>query len=177
MRDKIQKKYGSKVSIIFNEKNLGLYKSIDNMYKQVSTEYIFHSEDDWRFTTNPNFIRDSISILEERKDINQIWIRNDIEKSWIEDELLTTENGIQYKMVKNNHFGGWCGFSHNPGVRRKSDYDRMFPEGYASFIIPDKPAVFTEHACNTHAMNNGYRAATLINTSCQHIGHGRTTLK
>lgn len=176
MKEKILSVYGDRVELIFNEINLGPYKSIDKMYQQVDTEYIFHSEDDWRFDTNPNLVKDSIDILEERRDVNQIWVRNDIDRSWIETTVHNTNTNVPYQMVKNNHLGGWCGFSHNPGLRRKDDYLRMFPEGYAAFIAKDKPAVYTEHRCNTHAMNQGYRAASLVNTSCVHIGGGRTTI-
>jgi len=179
MRNKILSIYGDKVELIFNPSNLGPYRSIDNMYKMVNTEYIFHSEDDWEFISNPNFLKESLDILEERHDIHQIWIRKDYHShEWIESEINSTKNGTQFKMLKVPHCGNWCGFSHNPGLRRKSDYLNMFPNGYSEFILPDKKAVFTEHNCNLHAMEQGYRAASLIETdcSCVHIGGGRTTL-
>jgi len=176
MKDKIFGAYGDKVQLIFNDVNLGPYRSIDKMYQQVETEYIFHSEDDWKFNTNSNLVKDSIEILEERKDINQVWVRTDIDRSWIENEINNTSTNVPYQMVKNNHLGDWCGFSHNPGLRRKSDYLNMFPGGYSSLIINNQPAVNTEHNCNIHAGKQGYRAASLVNTSCVHIGAGRTTI-
>lgn len=177
MKEKILHNFGDMVELIYNEVNLGPYKSIDKMYSMVETEYIFHSEDDWRFDSNPNFMTESIDVLEERKDIHQVWIRKDIDWSWIEPDILGTTNNAKYRMVKCPHLGGWCGFSHNPGLRRKSDYDKMFPNGFAEFIKPNEKAVHTELACNTNAMNKGYRVATLINTSCVHIGGGgRSTI-
>ena len=49
MITKIEKK------IIYNDVNIGQCKSIDKAYELVDTEYIFHCEDDWEFTS-PNFI-------------------------------------------------------------------------------------------------------------------------
>ncbi len=177
MKDKILKKYGSKIELIFNDVNLGPYKSIDKLYAQVDTEYIFHSEDDWKFGNNPDFIKESLDILETNKNVNQVWVRKDIDWSWIEPTTFGTVNYTKYKMVKCPHLGGWCGFSHNPGLRRKSDYTRIFPNGFAECILPNEKAVHTELACNIRAMNQGYRAATLINTACTHIGGGgRSTI-
>lgn len=176
MRDNILSKYGDRVKLIFNPVNLGIYKSIDNIYNIVSSEYIFHCEDDWRFESNHNFMQDSLNILEEKKDIHQVWIRKDAHPSWIEHNLYTTPSGTRYKMMKNPHCGDWCGFSHNPGLRRLSDYKKMFPNGFSEFILSNQKAVFTEHNCNLHAAKQGYRAAILENKTCVHIGDGRSTI-
>ncbi len=178
MKKLILDRFGNKIELIFNETNLGLYRSIDNMYKQVTTEYIFHTEDDWEYNGNNHFIQESLSILEERKDLHQVWVRKDYQNNvdFIEPQVLSTKDNVNYKMVKTDCGGGWGGFNHNPGLRLKVDYDNMFPNGYAGLIIKDKPAVFTEHACSIHAGKLGYRAATLLNSPCVHIGGGRTTL-
>jgi hypothetical protein len=100
MQQQILNAYGSKIELIFNTVNLGPYKSIDNMNKQVETEYIFHCEDDWLFRGNPDFIKNSMDILEERKDVNQVWlISENVHPHAIEKQLLHTTTGIPYKMV------------------------------------------------------------------------------
>lgn len=177
MRDKILSKYGDRIELIFNETNLGPFKPIDKMYSMVDTEYIFHSEDDWKYEGPANFIEQSLDILEERKDIHQVWMRKGIELSWIEKQSHLTKNKTEYRMVKNPHLDVWCGYSFNPGLRRKSDYDRMFPNGCSEFIVPGEFAGLTELKCNLHAAKQGYRAASLLKGSCVHIGDGRTTLK
>ena len=65
----------SDYTLIFNEENLGTFKSIDKAYSQVNTPYIFHLEDDWKFVRE-GFIEDSMKILEHNnpKVIN-VWIR------------------------------------------------------------------------------------------------------
>lgn len=178
MKNKILSTYGNKVELIFNEKNLGLYKSIDNMYNSVNTEYIFHMEDDWIVGPHPNFIKDSMDILDERSDINQVWIRSISEfPQWIEPEINTTSTKVDYRLVMRNHLGSWSGFSFNPGLRRKSDYVKMFPNGYSYFADPNVFQGTPEFTCNNHAIIFDYRAAILTNSKCIHIGGGRTTLK
>jgi hypothetical protein len=176
MQNLIMNNYGNKVELIFNTVNLGPYRSIDNMYNKVNTEYIFHCEDDWVFNKNPFFIKDSMDILEERKDVNQVWIISEnVHPHAIEQQLLMTSTNVPYKMVNGNHGGGWCGFSGNPGLRRKSDYLRIFPNGLSEFIVPGKPIVNTEYNCNVNAGKHGYRAAILVNDACHHIGYGHST--
>lgn len=176
MQNKISSKYKDKVELIFNPVNLGIYKSVDNMYNLVNTEFIFHCEDDWVFSSNPNFIQESVDILNERSDIHQIWIRKDTPNDWIESTELSTKNNTKFNFMKEMHCGDWNGFSHNPGLRRLSDYKLMFPNGYKEFILLNKKSVFTEHNCMLNTKKFNYRAAIIKNRACVHIGDGRTTI-
>jgi len=176
MKDKILNKYGNKIKLIFNEVNLGPYKTFDNMYQQATSKFIFHCEDDWLFESNPNFMKDSIDILNERDNVHQVWIRKTDVDAWLEKQSLMTSTKVLYKMVKSPHLGDWCGFSGNPGLRRKADYDRIFPNGYSEFKVPGFVGL-TEHNCNLHAAKHGWRAASLTNAAIVHIGNGRTTIK
>lgn len=176
MRQKISDTYGDKIEIIFNEVNKGLFKSLDHMYNQVNTNYIFHCEDDWAFQGNSYFLNQSFEILENRPDVHQVWIRpiNTL-PGWVENGSFKTPDGLEYRMMASPHLGDWCGFSFNPGLRRLSDYKRMFPNGYSEFILSDKSIVYSEHNCNKIAAQQGYRAAILINGACDHIGQGQST--
>lgn len=177
MKQQILDAYGDKVELIFNEVNQGIYRSIDNMYNKVTTEYLFHCEDDWLFEPgNPNFLKESVDILEERKDIHRVCIRKDLQWDWIETNDQSTSTGVTFNLLKDPHCGDWNGFSNNPGLRRLSDYKRMFPNGMVEFILPDKAAVFTEHNCMLNSKKFGYRAALLKNRVCRHIGDGRSTI-
>ena len=177
MLNNIKNYFKDKVEVVFNPINLGAYKSIDNMYNMVNTEYIFHSEDDWHYSSNKNFIQESLNILDERKDLHQIWLRSINEfPSWIDPVTYKTSFGTSYKIVKYPHCGNWCGFSLNPGLRRLDDYKKMFPNGYAEFIAKGKFSGESELNCNNHAAKQGYRAAILVNHTCKHLGYGRTVL-
>jgi hypothetical protein len=179
MKNKILSKYSDKIEFIFNETNLGPFVTFDNMYKSITTPFIFHCEDDWSFAGNANFMQHSMDILEENSNIHQIWIRKDIDWNWVETEVHSTKSNVNFRMMKNPHLGTWCGFSGNPGLRRKIDYDRIFPNGYAHFVTPKTWGGEIELRCNNHAASQGYRAATLLepNTVCSHLGANRTTLK
>ena len=168
--------YGDKVKVIFNSINLTPARCIDKMYHLATTEYLFHCEDDWKFDGNPNFIKDSMDILEERKDIYQIWIRHpNTHHHPMIPGVFTTSTGVWYTVLINDCWGDWCGFGWNPGLRRKSDYLKMFPNGFSEFILPNQRIVLTEYECNKYARKCGYRAASLVNTSCYHIGDQRST--
>lgn len=184
LHDRIRKEFGSKIDLIFNDKNLGQLQSIDKMYSTVNTEYIFHSEDDYKYSGNPNFIQDSIDILEERQDVKQIWLRhlNNYAVSHgaagvkqFEKEVLYTKTKVPYRMLTPIHCGNWCGFSFNPGLRRLADYKKFFPKGYSFHITPGEKAVQSEYACNKHVMKLGYRAALLVNGACSNMGAGVST--
>jgi len=175
MKSKIEKRYGNKIELIFNNKNLGLLQSIDNMYNMVKTEYIFHCEDDWLFRNNSFFVSNSVDILDEYKNINQVWLIPG--EDWLEEQLLKTKTNVQFRYVKVPHCGAWCGFSFNPGLRRLSDYKRLFPEGFIKYIVPNKAIVHSECSCNKHALKEGYRTVALINHACEHIGSKQSTYK
>ena len=80
-------------------------------------------------------------------------------------------------MVKQSHFGDWCGFSFNPGLRRLSDYKRIFPNGFEEHNKHGTNSVLSEHECNQVACAQGYRAAILNNRVCRHLGEGKSTYK
>ena len=171
--------YGDRVEVIFNDHNIGQLASIDKVYNLVDSEYIFHCEDDWTFTGMPGFIEKSLDILEERKDIHQVWVRScapghrDNLNRVIEPKIYDTLSGTKYKLVMSPHDTNWCGFSWNPGLRRLSDYKRMFPNGFSPFAATGTQNkhelnAISECYCSKHAMTYGYRAATLLEEYCFH---------
>lgn len=161
-------KYGDKVDLIFNAKRIGQAPSLDRIYRTVYTQYIFHSEDDYLFDGNPNWLRESKEILDERSDLHQVWCRywDDYADNGgydqFETETFHTTTNVPYKLLK---IAGWCGFSWNAGLRRTADYLKMFPEGFGKFTGPESfiSGVQTEARCNEHARDQGYRGAILLN--------------
>jgi len=190
MRDSIAREYGDRIDLMFNEVNLGQPHSIDKAYRTITTDYIFHAEDDYLYFGNPNFIQDSICILEERSDVHQVWLRH-VENylvshgsealygedgtRFFEDDVLFTSTGVPYRMLRLPHWGAWCGFSWNPGLRRTADYHRLFPDGYGAHARPGTIGYEAEFLCNAHARENGYRAALLVNGACINVGHEAST--
>lgn len=113
----------------------GQLLNIDWAYSQVKTKYIFHCEDDWKFTA-PNFVEDSYRILEYFPDCLMVHLRShrdqwqvDFNRSWIEDKehkLVDDQGDLSYWRVRPwiQHDGGF-GFTFNPGLRRLSDYQKV----------------------------------------------------
>ena len=155
---------------ILNDENIGQVSSIDLAYAYVDTEYIFHCEDDWEFF-DTGFLKLSIELLKERSDIVNInlRVRFDGEKGSMHpiSEMMTTSSGIKYHEYLVNYLGAWHGFSWNPGLRRKKDYDLIKP--YKQHI--------EESGVGKKYKDLGYFAACLEKSYCKHIGTNSNTPK
>ena len=165
--NKIKKLY-SDATVIDNNKNIGQSRSIDKLLKNCLNEYIFHLEEDWLFDSESNnYIESSMKILKNNPDIHQVHIRhqNDDPHPCI-GEVNYIDN-VGFKFLDNNWRDTWTGFSFNPGLRRKSDLDKMFPNGLIEFK--------DEMQASIHTKKFNYRAVRLENTVCKHIGWGNRT--
>ena len=165
--NKIKKLY-SDATVIDNNKNIGQRRSIDKLLKNCLNEYIFHLEEDWLFDSESNnYIESSMKILKNNPDIHQVHIRhqNDDPHPCI-GEVNYIDN-VGFKFLDNNWRDTWTGFSFNPGLRRKSDLDKMFPNGLIEFK--------DEMQASIHTKKFNYRAVRLENTVCKHIGWGNRT--
>lgn len=112
--------------IIYNETNIGQIKSIDIAYSYVETEYIFHCEDDWEFY-DYGFIEISLDIIEQDKNIMCVWLREYKNFSVIRNGHRINEKIINNKYRLLGTIGVWRGFTFNPALRRKKDYDIVKP--------------------------------------------------
>lgn len=142
----------------------GLSGAIDYLITLVDTEYFFTMEDDWMFENNPNFIAESIAIL-NHTNCNQVWIRKESDTPHQMGTDVLDFNGIKYKIIP--VWNGWCGFSFNPTVRRKSDWKNMFPNGIAN----------TDEKVLNDMVIGSYKACILANHTVRHIGYSRHTHK
>lgn len=160
----IKEKYSKLATIIVNENTIGQRKSIDRLFNLCKNEYIFHLEDDWLFDCpkDSKYIEDSLTILKNREDIHQIWIRHDDDNPHKCVGDILEVNNVQFKIVDPNFRGMWNGFSWNPGLRRKSDLKRFFPNGVQEFKNELEAAKHTRHY--------NFTVAKLENTACRHIG-------
>ncbi len=172
----INKKWGHIFDeIIFHvgeRKGIGI---IDEAYELVDTEYIFHCENDWTFHLDKNrlgFIKDSIIILDKILDINQVWIRDhdDLTKHKPESAYTNNFSGFDGKALTRSYrnipyWGDWCGFSLNPGLRRKADYDKIKP--YAQF---KKESWVKSELEISKAYKKLYYKAVWLGNYCYHIG-------
>ncbi|MBD1398181.1 glycosyltransferase [Pontibacter sp. JH31] len=110
--------YGQFETIV-NPEQLGQQKSIDRAYSQVSTEYVFHCEDDWDFLRK-GFIEESLTLMEHNPKLITVWGRSADEypAGFFADEVREFQ-GIKYREVKKDIF------TLNPSLKRISDYHLM----------------------------------------------------
>ena len=163
----LYKKYSPNFIIIHNEVKKGQLKTIDKAYKRARNDFIFHIEDDWLFEGKNNYIERSLKILEDFSDIHQIWLRHEFDNPHKCRSEESDYNGIKAFDVEPNYLGCWNGFSFNPGLKRKSDYNLIFPDGYSEFK--------DERECALHSAKYNYKVIRLKETTCKHLGYGRST--
>lgn len=148
-----------KIYILNDARKIGQLKSIDMLMEHVDTEYVMHLEDDWEFY-HKGFVEKAIDILNEHRDIVQVWFRP--KKDGFRHNLLPlrhfTKNKTPFKLIeKTNHM---TGFTWNPHLRRLDDYKIPFSE------------IGKEYLIGKYYQN--YRTAILEEGYCRHIGGGRT---
>jgi len=155
------------IKIIGSTERVGLAVSLDKLMAEVQTEYVFSMEDDWYFAGNPFFLAQCVTLLTHMR-CDQVWVRD-----LRDHEHPTTTNFpkvcdyVPYYEIAKKYQGHWGGFSFNPSMRRTADYKRLFPNGYAEFG--------DEADCSRHVERIGYRALSLSNGACTHIGWNRHT--
>ncbi len=148
--------------------------AIDRMYKEVQTPYIFHFEDDWEFTKS-GFIAKSLDILESDPKICNVWIRkpNDRNGHPAFGSIRKANNGTMYQLMSPYFAGGkFRGFSFNPGLRRLSDYQLIGPYSSITTFDPHQP-LKSEMAVGQAYFRKNFRAATLLDGYCVHLGQNR----
>ena len=112
-----------KITLINQTTRVGQLENIYQAYEAVSTPYVFHCEEDWLFTS-PNFVNDSLNILENFKNCGMVHLRSHNELArQIGEEFVnpTTYEIVSIKYWKIHEYLKW-GYSYNPGLRRLEDY-------------------------------------------------------
>jgi hypothetical protein len=164
INDALQRKYRER-SILWlqNDARRGQLRSIDIAYAYANTEFIFHCEDDWRFFS-PGFMERSISVLDADPAILQVWLRrlDDTNTHPVLPDAHATPDGVPYRLLAVD-YGPWSGFSFNPGLRRRRDYERVAPY----------ERIGSEWALSICYRQLGYMAAILLHPAVEHIGWGR----
>ena len=150
-----------------NDPKLGQIKSIDKAYSFVSTDYIFHCEEDWEFYNN-DFIEKSISLLKEDSKIINVWLRelNDTNGHPVEDQLFISRSGLEYKKLITNYKQVWHGFTFNPCVKRMIDYK----------LVGSYDNVGHESAIGKLYYDDGYYAVIFTKGFLRHSGWYRRVL-
>ncbi len=102
---------------ISNGTRRGQIFSLDELYAEVETPYVFHLEDDWLFTRGEGFLRRSWNLLADFPQISTVSLRgNDCN-----GHPLAVDKMFHFPIQQPGWQGGWGGYSFNPGLRRLAD--------------------------------------------------------
>lgn len=152
-----------KIDWICGSKRVGQIVAIDTLVSSVKTPYYFHLEDDWEFL-QPDFIQDSLEVLEQHPKIIQCWLRGINDTN---GHPIIQYNGLfSYMSTKYE----WKGFSFNPAVRRLVDYTLY------NDICPFNPKdpAHSEKIIGNYYHKKGFRACILNRAYVKHVGNNRT---
>lgn len=149
--------------VLSGETRLGVMGSIDRLYAQVETPYIFHLEDDWEFD-GPIDWENAIALFEAQPEIANICVRafEEIKPKHRKHSDITALNESQFAVMRPEAHPEFYGWSPNPGLFRTQTYQR-----YAPFnrVLPDQMSAIIKR--------DGGRQAYLLPGVARHIGHGR----
>jgi len=172
------KKLFPNYNLILNEKNKGLVESIDMAYSQVTTPYIFHSEDDFNYI-KPGFIENCIKVMEHDPTIFRVGIRGQTHTNSL-DPIVHDVGGIGYRMAKfyswdvdahGNQF--WHGFGFQCGMIRKAHYDIVKP--YTKYSTPQEFITVRECRIGLAYYDLKLLAVSLTEDYALHTGGKRST--
>ena len=158
------------VEIIYNGKNMGHCYSIEKGYAKITTEYIFHCEEDWEFF-KPGFIEKSLEILEKDPSVITVQLRSHVNES---GHMVEEEDRGGYHYMTTFFLGVWHGFTLNPGLRRLSDYTKFAPWTESCKDIMWH-GIVDETCLSIFYYYKGYRGATTTDKDgfVKHIGWDR----
>lgn len=184
MKDQLLSKYQDRISLIYNDPHIGQIPSIDKMYAEVKSDYILHTEDDFLFQSNPNFIKDAVDVLEENLFVHQVWLKHISDfrsthgqiflDTTFEPTILHTSTNVPYQLLKPVICGNWHGFSFITHLKRTKDYRHMFPQGYQAQVPNGAIGSPAEAELDVYVgKHHNYRAAILVNTVGIDTGRNR----
>jgi GT2 family glycosyltransferase len=148
---------------IVNGKRIGQIKSVDKAYKLVTTDYLFHCEDDWEFYRT-GFIEKSLEVLEQNPKIIQLWLR---------ERTDTMGHPVEGDFLSLGYMGRWHGFSFNPALKRMSDYLKIGASYEKITKNETLAASMSEAEIGIVYKDLGYRAMITEQGYVKHIGWGR----
>jgi len=175
MHNKIKKAFPD-CRFILNEHNIGLVESIDKAYEQVTTPFIFHTEDDFDYF-RPFFIERCIKVMEYDEKVFRVGIRGESHIKMLAPNVLMADE-VTYRLPLDIPNHPWHGFGFQCGLIRKSAYDLVKP--YTQYNLPDaqgRPPFITAKECQIGLAyyGLGLKAVSLTEDYVKHTGGRRST--
>lgn len=154
-------------TILINGSSLGQHQSIDNAYRKVNTEFIFHCEDDWEFLEKPSFCGAKHILkngIDEQTKLSVVSFRDSTrnepndQDAYREFELMGS--WYRYSLRQKSKYNS---FTFNPSVLRRDLYKML--GSYSDFL--------TEGSIARYLQQRGYVIVTQVPGVVRHIGDER----
>ena len=152
------------IEIIANMPPIGQVGSIDRMYSNIQTEWVFHCEDDWIFY-NEEFISTSFAIMKEFDSCSTVALTGLPGESACYLPEAVARCGVPY-FVANGEGRIYGGFHFGPGLRRIRDYRIVGPYSDVGLKVGEGPVARIYR-------DLGYRVFFVNRPFIRHIGRER----
>lgn len=149
--------------ILSGPARLGIMRSIDRLYGEVETPYIFHLEDDWEFDGAIDW-QAALGVLDTNDKVANVCVRafDEIKPAFQKRSDRFDFNGARFQIMRADAHPEFFGWTPNPGLIQKSLYDRYKP---FARVMPDQMSGVIKQG--------GETVAFLLPGVARHIGHGR----
>jgi hypothetical protein len=116
--------------ILSGPERLGHMRSIDRLFSEVKTPYLFHLEDDWLFDGPVNWSA-AIAVLATRDDVANVSVRafSEIKEKYRRRSDAIDLHGETFRLMHRDAHPEFFGWSNNPGLMRTALYTAYAPFG------------------------------------------------
>ena len=154
------------MTVLSGPERLGLMGSIDRLYSEVATPYLFHLEDDWLFNGPVDWAA-AIAMLEERDDVAHVCVRDiaEIKEKYRARSDQVRLEGHDFRIMQVGSHPEFFAWSSNPGLMAVSTYKTYAPFGR---LLHDQ--------MSGRMKKDGLRQAFLLPGVARHIGQGRNVV-
>ena len=146
-------------------RKLGHHAAVDALYSQVATPYIFHCEDDWRFTGS-DFLAPAIALLDSEPLMSSVCLRAlsdmsaDEQSGAIRHTSALHQDYVRLDAMQDQ----WYGYTFNPHIGRLALWRDI--GGFAQFP--------KERHISRHLRQQGRFVAYTSPGMCTHIGEANS---
>lgn len=154
------------MTVLSGPDRVGIMASIDRLYEQVKTPYIFHLEDDWAFDGPVDWTA-AIAMLDARPKVANVCVRaiDEIKEKYRSRSDVIEFGGATFRVMHDDAHPEFFGWSPNPGLIKTALYQR-----YAPFkrVQPDQMSGVMK--------KDGLTMAFLLPGVARHIGQERNVV-
>jgi hypothetical protein len=116
--------------ILSGPERIGQMRSIDRLFSEVTTPYLFHLEDDWLFDGPVNW-QAAIALLASRDEVANLAVRafSEIKEKYRRRSDAVMLDGENFRLMHRDAHPEFFGWSNGPGLMRTALYAAYAPFG------------------------------------------------